>query len=709
MIIHDIANYLVNLTCRDIKPDIYSVFDSPCENNCPDSVNREKLTILEILNAIGCRLKNLFGFVKINTTTETIDEGEAVVNVSGDVDNLNFDFKIPNIGKTGPAGPAGPAGERGPAGEPGPAGPAGERGPAGEPGPAGPAGERGPAGEPGPAGPKGDPGADGTSFKVLGRYDTLAGLEAAHPTGSEGDAYAVGSADSNVIYLWDTDKKAWVSVGSLQGPAGEQGPAGPAGEQGPAGPAGERGPAGPAGERGPAGEPGPANLVIITATASTTAQGEYIPDTAYSKALADIQANKAVMIKLENVPGRYYIPYSSSNVEILASAGTVSGSKQSNEIYLLKWSAQTNIISLAGTKEGCIADGGTTGQVLVKKSDESFDTEWLSKSYIEKTPLTKTQEELYNIALNGPLFILNNTDLFIITSITPNVLSGITTSYKIKNSHGLGKCYIENGKFSVESFSVYGLPDAGTTGQILAKKSNTDGDAEWIDPPSGSTVSVNVGTTTTGEAGTNASVTNSGDETNVILDFTIPRGDTGPAGPAGEQGPAGPAGERGPAGDTGPAGPAGERGPAGDTGPAGPGVATGGTTGQVLTKKSDANFDTEWINVPGGGGGGLAETILWTNSEPTSEFISSSQTLSSSVTNFNYILIEYLISTSDYSKMIALYKVDANFPKSMLISYKAYRSIRFINDSFITPSAKITATDAVDNSVVIPYRVIGFK
>lgn len=120
MIIHDIADYLVNLTCRDIKPDIYSVFDSSCENKCTDNVGREKLTILEILNAIGCRLKNLFGFVKINTTTETIEDGEAVVNVSGDVDNLNFDFKIPNIGKTGPAGPAGPAG---PKGDTGPAGP----------------------------------------------------------------------------------------------------------------------------------------------------------------------------------------------------------------------------------------------------------------------------------------------------------------------------------------------------------------------------------------------------------------------------------------------------------------------------------------------------------------------------------------------------------------------------------------------------------
>ena len=63
-------------------------------------------------------------------------------------------------------------------------------------------------------------GADGTSFTVLGRYDTLAALKAAHPTGSEGDAWAVGSAEDNDIYLWDVDAEDWKSVGSLQGPPG---------------------------------------------------------------------------------------------------------------------------------------------------------------------------------------------------------------------------------------------------------------------------------------------------------------------------------------------------------------------------------------------------------------------------------------------------------------------------------------------------------
>lgn len=336
MLIHDIADFLVNLTCKDIKPDIYSMFESPCENNCPNNVNSEKLTILEILNAIGCRLKNLFGFVKINTITETIDEGEAVVNVNGDVDNLNFDFKIPR-GKSGP--------------------------------------------------------------------------------------------------------------------------------------------------QGPQGEPGPANLVVITATAS--AQGEYNPDTTYSKALADIQANKAVMIKLKNVPGRYYIPYSSSNTEILASSGTVSGSNQSIELYTLKWSAQNNIITLTETKEGSVAPGGTTGQVLVKKSNESFDTEWKFQCRVVLSNQPFNTAELIEEFNNGVLiYVYSKTNLFTIYTATNDTLYGFnnTSIDDPTNKLIVVKCKLDkNNAFTVFREFLYGVTKGGTTGQILAKKSDRDGDTVWID------------------------------------------------------------------------------------------------------------------------------------------------------------------------------------------------------------------------------------
>jgi len=41
----------------------------------------------------------------------------------------------------------------------------------------------------------------------------------------------------------------------------------------------------------------------------------------------------------------------------------------------------------------------------------------------------------------------------------------------------------------------------------------------------------------------------------------------------------------------------------GAQGPAGPGVAAGGTSGQVLSKKTNADYDTQWVAAGGGGGG----------------------------------------------------------------------------------------------------------
>ena len=89
--------------------------------------------------------------------------------------------------------------------------------------------------------PKGDPGADGTSFVVLGRYDTLEELEEKHPTGTAGDAWAVGTPEDNEIYLWDVDGLEWKSVGSLQGPPGTPGQPGQPGEPGPPGEPGKDG------------------------------------------------------------------------------------------------------------------------------------------------------------------------------------------------------------------------------------------------------------------------------------------------------------------------------------------------------------------------------------------------------------------------------------------------------------------------------------
>lgn len=49
-------------------------------------------------------------------------------------------------------------------------------------------------------------------------------------------------------------------------------------------------------------------------------------------------------------------------------------------------------------------------------------------------------------------------------------------------------------------------------------------------------ITCSVGSTTTGAPGTNASVTNSGTDTDLVFDFTIPKGEKGEQGPQGEPG-----------------------------------------------------------------------------------------------------------------------------------------------------------------------------
>ena len=91
------------------------------------------------------------------------------------------------------------------------------------------------------------------------------------------------------------------------------------------------------------------------------------------------------------------------------------------------------------------------------------------------------------------------------------------------------------------------------------------------------------------------------------------QGATGATGPTGPQGPSGATGPQGIVGATGPSGAPstipGPTGPTGATGAAGVGVPTGGTTGQVLAKTSNTNYDTQWIAAPSGGGGGGPITV----------------------------------------------------------------------------------------------------
>ena len=82
--------------------------------------------------------------------------------------------------------------------------------------------------------------------------------------------------------------------------------------------------------------------------------------------------------------------------------------------------------------------------------------------------------------------------------------------------------------------------------------------------PAGQAATIQIGSVTSGDA---PAVTNSGTETDAVLDFVLQQGPAGPQGPKGDKGDAGPQGLQG---DPGPQGQEGPRGPKGDTGEQGP-------------------------------------------------------------------------------------------------------------------------------------------
>ena len=118
----------------------------------------------------------------------------------------------------------------------------------------------------------------------------------------------------------------------------------------------------------------------------------------------------------------------------------------------------------------------------------------------------------------------------------------------------------------------------------------------------GEAATITVGSTTTGATGTDALVTNSGNETHAILNFTIPRGikgetgATGPQGPQGIQGIQGPKGDKGDRGETGPQGKTGATGPKGEQGIQGEAakISIGTTkTGEAGTNATVTNSGTK--------------------------------------------------------------------------------------------------------------------
>jgi len=115
----------------------------------------------------------------------------------------------------------------------------------------------------------------------------------------------------------------------------------------------------------------------------------------------------------------------------------------------------------------------------------------------------------------------------------------------------------------------------------------------------GASSTITLGTVSTGNPGTSASITNTGTPTAALFNFIIPRGDVGPqglkgdtgsTGATGATGATGPQGLKGDTGATGATGPQGERGLTGATGPQGERGLTGATGPQGPAGSGSSTF-----------------------------------------------------------------------------------------------------------------------
>ena len=192
--------------------------------------------------------------------------------------------------------------------------------------------------------------------------------------------------------------------------------------------------------------------------------------------------------------------------------------------------------------------------------------------------------------------------------------------------------------------------------------------------------SIAVGVTTTTDPGTNASVTNVGTDDNVILNFNIPKGETGPIGPQGipgTEGPTGPTGPQGlqglqgiqgPTGPTGPQGLQGLQGIQGPTGPTGPQGLQGlqgiqgptGPTGPagptaIETYGSKYNTSTDNISLETN----IAQNIPLGNNGPTNNITTATQN-TLTITENGVYLVEYGFSGSSSTNATLTVEVNQN-------------------------------------------------
>lgn len=156
-----------------------------------------------------------------------------------------------------------------------------------------------------------------------------------------------------------------------------------------------------------------------------------------------------------------------------AGSGTVTGVRIGDAIYEPD---ETGIVLISNVGGSSLPAGGSSGQILAKKTDADGDAEWVDPPEgTMKSVCGKEADESGNVDLDaadvGAVSIPNEDDptYGVATGINADMLGGVAASEYAKKSE-------------IPEAST-GLPAGGSAGQVLTKNSDADDDAVWADPP----------------------------------------------------------------------------------------------------------------------------------------------------------------------------------------------------------------------------------
>lgn len=415
----------------------------------------------------------------------------------------------------------------GPAGAQGPVGPQGAMGAPGAQGPAGPAGATGAMG---PAGPAGGPGGVGVNFQ--GAYSASVNYALDDIVTLQGSSYVSlvaenrGNVPGSGSMQWGLLAASGVGVPGATGPAGPMGQIGPAGPVGPQGVAGSQGVQGNAGPQGPQGATGPQGPPVAKYT------GNYGATITY--ALNDVVS----------FGGSSYISLAAGNVGNTPSFSPV-------QWAVLVAQGATGPAGVAGPAgpAGMTGATGAMGATGPQGPPLSFLGGWLiGTNYGVGSAVSFGGSSYVALAMNvGRQPDLSPTFWGVLAQ---GGAAGTAGAVGATGPQGLAGAVGVNYRGMWDSSSGYQANDAvlfvGTTYLARSESSGKEPDlfpTIWAvlaqagvagpSGPAGVSASVSIGMVSTGAAGSQAVVTNSGTSSAAVLNFTIPQGAAGSGGSGG--------------------------------------------------------------------------------------------------------------------------------------------------------------------------------